>query len=159
MRQLYALSSQLGLRKTQIIDFLGIFQQREILQKPLPENTQEIIEKVFISATIELAHLQQNMSWFMGERKQVFVPPEIEYQFRRLQEMEIALGLFNLHAHRDSLLASIITYYHPSLIFYASRERIQAIAKYEGMKYPAPQDILVEPLKKTEEKKQAVKTL
>lgn len=114
---------QIGMRKSQIIDFPDIYIQRweekndEYSSKDikLPHDTWELCERAFIALGIELSQQIENLEWFVWARQDIYVPDFLMPQLERLKELEILSGGKNLHEHIESLIATGISYNHPSL--------------------------------------------
>ncbi len=104
-------------------------------------NTLEMCEKVFISSMIYLSHFLENLEWFLGVRKEIFIPQEVASQLERLRELEIFEWFFNYHEHIESTLASMIAYYSPVLVGSLSEKRKQSIKKVPWETYPKRKDI------------------
>lgn len=140
------------LRKTEVIAFPWEYKKshastQEAQSRKLDSETPEIIQKAFVSMMIELAHLSENIEWYVWARKEAYIPDEIKKQLLRMEELEVLWWLYNYHQHIESNLAMIIGYYYPEIAHKYSKQRWKDIKSVWLEKYPSREDIDIVPRK------------
>lgn len=146
------LLSHLWLRRDSVVAFPWEYrepepqvtkQQQDSKNIQLPHNSKQILEKVFIAYVIELSKLLENIEWFMGVRKAVYIPHWLRSQLWKMKDIEVLWWFENLHEHLESMLASVISYYHPWVISKFALPASQKLNTLDLIKYPSLSDTRV----------------
>ena len=113
--------------------------------KLLVHDIETILEKVFICLIITLAKLPENLQWFTGVRKTIYIPPPLQAQVKRLKEIGATQWFFNYSLQLDSTLASVVAYFHPALVWRFNFHIGEHLKKHVGEDYPARDETLDAP--------------
>jgi hypothetical protein len=107
----------------------------------LPADTEILCEKVFASLASSLSQLVENIEWLTGVRDELYVPEILKPQLSRLKELEILGGFYNLHAHLESVVLTMMTYHYPEITSQHASKKSSTLKKNLLERYPHPREI------------------
>jgi hypothetical protein len=97
--------------------------------------TAERIGPMFLGMAHYLAHLPENLNWFNGINKALYLPAELNAQYNRLCQAESACHTFRYSAQLESTVAALISFNFPRLVSPDSQAKARQINKNEAQHY------------------------